>query len=41
MLRGFMVFKALDKPIEIEEPEIVTFERRGFCVVEWGGSEIK
>ena len=41
MLRVFMVFKALDKPIEIEEPEIVLFERRGFCVVEWGGSEIK
>ena len=40
MLRVFMVFKALDKPIEIEEPEIVTFERRGFCVVEWGGSEL-
>ena len=38
MLRVFMVFKALDKPIEIEEPEIVTFERRGFCVIEWGGS---
>ena len=41
MLRVFMVFKALDKPIEIEEPEIVPFERRGFCVIEWGGSEIK
>ena len=41
MLRVFMVFKALDKPLEIEEPEIVPFERRGFCVVEWGGSEIK
>ena len=40
MLRVFMVFKALDKPIEIEEPEIVPFERRGFCVVEWGGSEL-
>ena len=41
MLRVFMVFKALDKPIENEEPEIVTLERRGYCVVEWGGSEIK
>ena len=40
MLRVFMVFKALDKPIEIEEPEIVTFERHGFCVIEWGGSEL-
>ena len=40
MLRVFMVFKALDKPTEIEEPEIVPFERHGFCVVEWGGSEL-
>ena len=40
MLRVFMVFKALDKPIEIDEPEIVPFERRGFCVIEWGGSEL-
>ena len=42
MLRVFMTFKALDKPIEIGEPEIETiFERNGFCVVEWGGAEIK
>lgn len=41
ILRVFMVFKALDKHIELEEPEIEAFERKGFCVVEWGGSQIK
>ena len=41
ILRVFMVFKALNKYIELEEPEIEGFERKGFCVVEWGGSEIK
>lgn len=41
ILRVFMVFKALDKYIELEEPEIEAFERKGFCVVEWGGSQIK
>ena len=41
ILRVFMVYKALDKKIEIEEPIIESFERNGFTVVEWGGSEIK
>lgn len=41
ILRVFMAFKALEEPIEIQEPEIVPFERKGFCVVEWGGCEIK
>lgn len=41
MLRVFMVYKALDKPIEIEEPEIEPFVRNGFTVVEWGGTKIE
>jgi len=40
MLRVFMVFKELDGPIEIEEQEIRSFERKGFSVVEWGGGEL-
>lgn len=40
MLRVFMVFKALEKPMEIEAPELEPFSREGFCVVEWGGQEI-
>jgi hypothetical protein len=41
MLRVFMVFKALDKPLQLEPQSFTTFERKGFSVVEWGGSEIK
>ncbi len=40
VLRVFMVWKAIDAPLEIEAPEIVPFERRGFCLVEWGGKEM-
>lgn len=41
VLRVFMAYKAIDKPIEIEEPIITSFERNGFTVVEWGGAEIR
>lgn len=41
MLRVFMAYKELEKPIEIEEPTIAPFERKGFTVVEWGGAEVK
>lgn len=41
ILRVFMAYKALEEPIEIEEPIIKTFKREGFTVVEWGGAEVK
>ena len=41
VLRIFMVYKALDEPVVVEEPVIEPFVREGFCVVEWGGSKIK
>ena len=41
VLRVFMVWKALDAPVKIGEPEIETFERIGFTVVEWGGTELE
>ena len=41
VIRVFMVFKALDREVDIEAPEIQTPSREGFTVVEWGGSEIK
>ena len=41
VLRVFMTYKALEAPIEIPEQSLPTFERRGFTVVEWGGTEIK
>lgn len=39
-LRIFMVYKALDNWVEIAEQELKPFERKGFTVVEWGGTEI-
>lgn len=41
MLRVFMVYKPLNKPINIEEQKLNSFERKGFTVVEWGGCELK
>lgn len=41
LLRVFMVYQPLEKPIEIEAPEIKSFEREGFTVVEWGGAELQ
>lgn len=40
MLRVFMAWKPLDKPVDIEPQELPTFERYGFAVVEWGGAEL-
>ena len=41
ILRVFMVYKPLEELMEIEEPNIETFHRKGFTVVEWGGTEVK
>lgn len=41
MLRVFMVFKPLDNAIDIKSQEIKSFNRTGFSVVEWGGTELK
>ena len=41
VLRVFMAYKKLNKPVEIEKPDIKEFHRRGFTVVEWGGTEVK
>lgn len=40
ILRVFMVFKPLDNEIEVQKQELETFNREGFTVVEWGGTEI-
>lgn len=40
-IRVFMTFEASDKFVETKEIEIKTPERKGFTVVEWGGSERK
>lgn len=41
LIRILMTFKGLEKPINIEEQQLVTPERTGFVAVEWGGTEIK
>ena len=41
IIRVLMTFKGLKEPIEVEEQKLVTPERKGFTVVEWGGTEIK
>jgi hypothetical protein len=40
ILRVYMVFKPLNEYISIDEPNINHFQRKGFTVVEWGGTEI-
>jgi hypothetical protein len=40
ILRVMMLFKPLDEPIEIKEQELMPFERKGFTVVEWGGTKL-
>ncbi len=40
LLRVFMVYKALQKPIEVQAQTFNAFERNGFTVVEWGGTEM-
>jgi hypothetical protein len=40
LLRVFMVFKELSEPVSIPGQTFEPFERDGFSVVEWGGSEI-
>ncbi|MDD3302679.1 MAG: hypothetical protein PHN31_03910 [Candidatus Gracilibacteria bacterium] len=41
ILRVFMVYKPLKEYITIPEQKISTFERKGFSVIEWGGSELE
>ena len=41
LLRVFMAYVPLDNAVDIEPQQLETFERKGFAVVEWGGSEIR
>lgn len=40
LLRVFMAWKGLEEPVEIAPQKLDGFERTGFTVVEWGGTEI-
>ncbi len=41
LLRVFMAWKPLEKPVEIPAQELTAPERRGFTAVEWGGCQVK
>jgi hypothetical protein len=41
MLRVFMAYVPLDNAVDIEPQQLETFERKGFTIVEWGGTEIR
>ncbi len=41
VLRVFMAWYASDTFVEMESQVLNSPERRGFCVVEWGGGEVK
>jgi len=41
VLRVYMTFKPLAYPIDIPPQTFTSFERKGFTVVEWGGSMVK
>lgn len=40
-IRILMTFKGLNKEIKVEEQQLTRVERKGYTVIEWGGSEIK
>jgi hypothetical protein len=41
VLRVYMAFKPLFSLVSVPPQELETFKRRGFTVVEWGGSEVR
>lgn len=41
LLRVFMAYRALNAPVQVDEPVLPTFSRQGFTVVEWGGTQVK
>ena len=40
LIRVFLTIKKLDSPINIKEQKLVSNERKGFTVIEWGGSNL-
>ena len=41
VIRVFMAWKPLEEPVEVQEPELEAApERKGFTLVEWGGTEL-
>ena len=40
LIRVAVDFKALDEMVEVKEQQLISTERKGFTVVEWGGRNI-
>jgi hypothetical protein len=40
LIRVFLTIKKIDKPVNIKEQKLESVERKGFTIVEWGGSDI-
>ena len=40
LIRVFLSIKKLDAPTNIKEQKLVSYERKGFTVIEWGGSNL-
>lgn len=40
LIRVFMIFKKIDKKLDIPEQTLRTLKRKGFTVIEWGGSNL-
>lgn len=40
LIRVFMAWQGLDRPVEVEPQSLTAPERTGFTAVEWGGAEI-
>ena len=41
VLRVFMAWKPLDRPVDVPAQTLPGFVRRGFTLVEWGGAEVR
>ena len=40
IIRIMMVVKKINKPLDVKEQVLTSVERKGFTVVEWGGTRI-
>ena len=41
LIRVFMQYKPLDEYVEVKEQKLESVKRKGFTVVEWGGTDLK
>ena len=41
VLRVFMVWQALDAPVDVEPQTFEPFTREGFTLIEWGGTQVR